>query len=173
MRIINASFLLCLWCSGHGLTARAEDQSAPKTDSSIAKPAPAFALKNLQGKEVKLADFEGKGVIAFFWASWDKPSQKQVAMLADLQKQYGTQELAVVGIAIDTGNLNGLKVYVNNNKIVFPVLLFDMKVVKDFGGITAIPITFVIDKNHNIISQYVGWQEKDVIEPDVKAILKK
>jgi cytochrome oxidase Cu insertion factor (SCO1/SenC/PrrC family) len=34
------------------------------------KPAPAFALPDLQGKTVRLEDLKGKVVVLFFWATW-------------------------------------------------------------------------------------------------------
>ena len=37
---------------------------------SPAKPAPEFALPDLGGKTVRLADFKGKTLLLFFWATW-------------------------------------------------------------------------------------------------------
>ena len=34
------------------------------------KPAPAFALPDLEGRTVRLEDFRGKVVLVFFWATW-------------------------------------------------------------------------------------------------------
>ncbi len=55
----------------------------------------------------------------------------------------------------------------------FPVLRFDVKVLEGFGGITAVPTTFVLDQNRNIIQHHVGFAESGVLEQDLKVILRK
>jgi cytochrome oxidase Cu insertion factor (SCO1/SenC/PrrC family) len=34
------------------------------------KPAPAFTLPDLDGRQVSLADLRGKVVLLFYWATW-------------------------------------------------------------------------------------------------------
>jgi cytochrome oxidase Cu insertion factor (SCO1/SenC/PrrC family) len=34
------------------------------------KPAPAFALPDLEGRQVRLEDFRGKALLLFFWTTW-------------------------------------------------------------------------------------------------------
>jgi peroxiredoxin len=47
----------------------------------------------------------------------------------------------------------------------------DGKVDEAYGGITSIPTTFVIDQAGNIRQKYVGYQDKDVFENDIKSLL--
>jgi len=52
----------------------AADLAALMQDFRVApaglKPAPAFSLKNLEGKTVTLADHRGQPVLLYFWATW-------------------------------------------------------------------------------------------------------
>ena len=34
------------------------------------KPAPEFSLPDLEGRQVRLADYRGKVVLLFYWATW-------------------------------------------------------------------------------------------------------
>lgn len=60
-------------------------------------PAPAFTLKNLDGKDVSLADFKGKWVILDFWGSWCIWCIKG---FPELKEAYATHKdkLEIIGI---------------------------------------------------------------------------
>jgi cytochrome oxidase Cu insertion factor (SCO1/SenC/PrrC family) len=67
-RLALAAVALALWA---GATAAAPDfvgLSLQPYDPP--KPAPAFTLADLQGTKRTLADFQGKVVLLFFWATW-------------------------------------------------------------------------------------------------------
>ena len=53
-----------------------------------------------------------------------------------------------------------------------PVVYFDDKVVRDYGGISAIPTSFVVDQSGNIVDQHVGLVSKDVFVNKIKSLLK-
>src|ERR1043166_1513257 len=142
----------------------------PAPEIQVAKPAPAFVLKDTTGKDVKLSDFKGKTLIVLFWATWDKHSQKQLAVLADLQRQYEKQSFSVIGISLDDQGPTVVKPYTDSIHLNFPVLMADVNVVQGFGGLDAVPTLFVLEPHHNIISRHVGVTDKDVLEGELKAI---
>ena len=151
-----------------GLTCRSAEPPAPEI--RVAKRAPAFVLKDTSGKAVKLSDFKDKTLIVFFWATWDKLSQKQLTSLMDLQRQYEKQGFSVIGISLDDQGPTVVKAYTDSVHVNFPVLMADIDVVQGFGGLDAIPTLFVLEPHHNIISRHVGVTGKDVLEGELKAI---
>ena len=144
---------------GHAL---AED------DASTAKRAPDFTLKDTEGRIVKLVDFAGKTLIVSFVITWDEPSREQIKILSELVKEHGDKELAVLGMAIEEAGRPTTKAYVEQEHPSFPFLVANFETVQAFGGLTAVPTTFVIDKDRNIIQQHVGVTEKKVFEAALK-----
>lgn len=141
---------------------------ASATPAQVGK-APDFALKNLEGKTVKLSDFKNKIVIVDFWATWCGPCRKGIPDLVSLQKQYG-KDVVVLGITVDD-DLAEVPPFAKKYNINYPILYADSKVIKDFGGIEAIPTSFIIDKKGNIVDKHVGLVAKSVYEKKIKELM--
>jgi len=137
-----------------------------------ATPAPLFSLKIARGQSIKLADFKGKALIVCFFATGDSPSQKQALILNSLLKEYSETNLAVLGLAFEQPGDPPMKTYAEQQGLRFPLYPPDYDIVQAFGGLTAIPALFVIDKNQNIIQKYVGVTEPNTLGADLTAILK-
>ncbi|MHC4586004.1 MAG: peroxiredoxin family protein, partial [Planctomycetota bacterium] len=73
--------------------------STPSTTG--AKLAPAFTLQDLNGKNVSLADFQGKVLILDFWATWCPPCVKEIPHFIELYEQYKDKGFEIVGISLD------------------------------------------------------------------------
>jgi cytochrome oxidase Cu insertion factor (SCO1/SenC/PrrC family) len=67
--VVGAS-LLVAFASVAGLAAAMDFAVLGVQPFDPPKPAPAFALPDLDGKTVKLGDFRGKVLLLFFWATW-------------------------------------------------------------------------------------------------------
>lgn len=139
-------------------------------EARVPKRAPAFALKDTDGHVVKLDDFAGKTLVACFVVTWDQPSLRQIAILSDWLKEHDDKELAILGMAIEQSGRQTTKAYVEQEQPDFPFLAVDFETIKAFGGLTAVPTTFVIDKNKNIIQRYVGVTEKKVLETNLTPV---
>jgi thiol-disulfide isomerase/thioredoxin len=135
--------------------------------------APDFTLSSVSGKDVSLSDYKGKVVIVDFWATWCPPCRKGIPDLISLQNEY-KDNVAVIGISLDRENTKGsVPSFVDRMGINYPVVYFNDKVIIDFGGVNAIPTTFIIDQNGNIVKKMVGLYPKSEYESQIKELIKK
>src|SRR3977135_4660983 len=90
--------------------------------AATAKPANMnFTLKDVDGKDVKLASLKGKVVLLCFWATWCGPCKIEIPWFIEFQNKYGKDGLQVVGVSVDDTQAK-LKPYVANMKMNYPVL---------------------------------------------------
>jgi len=134
--------------------------------------APDFSLENTEGKEIKLSDYKGKIVILDFWATWCPPCRVGIPDLVALQKEY-KKDLIVIGISLDIDTKDDVVPFIKAFRINYPILYGNEKIVNDYGGIGAIPTTFVIDRKGNVVNMHVGLVDKSVYVNQIKKILKK
>ncbi|QQS35267.1 MAG: TlpA family protein disulfide reductase [Ignavibacteriales bacterium] len=135
--------------------------------------APDFALKSTTGKTVKLSEYKGKIVILDFWATWCGPCRKGIPDLIDLQNKY-KNDLVVIGISVDQDRTKKeVEPFIKNYGINYPIVYFDDKVIKDYGGIQSIPTSFIIDKEGNITNRHIGLYPKYIYEEEIKELLVK
>lgn len=133
----------------------------------IDKPAPLFALKDLNGKSYALSDLKGKVVILDFWATWCGPCKASLPGMQMAVNKY-KDDPNVIFLFVDTWEngddfITGVKKFIADNKYVFNVLIDEKgsdgrqsKVVGSFG-VEGIPTKFIIDKNGHIRFKYVGY----------------
>ncbi len=82
-----------------------QKQDKKKQDEPKKYEAPDFTLKNLDGKEVKLSEYQGKVIFVNFWATWCGPCRHEVPAFIELQDQY-KDDLVILGISLDQGDLS-------------------------------------------------------------------
>jgi peroxiredoxin len=137
-------------------------------EASATKHDPDFTLKDTDGRVVKLADFAGKTLIVSFVVTWDEPSREQIKILSELLKEQGDKELVILAMAIEQAGQPTTKAYVEQEHPSFPFLVANYETIRAFGGVTAVPTTFVIDKERKIIRQHVGVTGLKVFEAALK-----
>ena len=134
-------------------------------------PAPDFTLVSLDGNKVKLSDYRGKAVLLNFWATWCAPCKVEMPWFADLQKQYGPDGFAVLGVAMDDSKPETIAKFASDMGVNYPVLLGTDKVSDDYGDVQYLPTTFYIGRDGVVQDKMVGLGDRAEIESNVKKSL--
>ena len=137
----------------------------------ISDAAPDFTLYTLDGDEVKLSDYLGKVVILDFWATWCAPCRKGIPDLISIQNEY-KDDLVVIGISLDQpATQDQLIPFIKNYGINYPIVLGDLEVSAAYGNIQAIPTSFIIDQEGNIINKHIGLVPKSTLVEEINLLL--
>jgi len=129
-----------------------------------------FSLPALTGENVSLSALKGKVVFLNFWATWCGPCRAEMPSMEALYQSYKEQGLEI--LAVNCGEAGpGVLAFMNNNKLSFPVLLDSDGKVSQTYGVQAIPSSFIINREGNIISRVVGSLDWDT--PKIRAVFEK
>ncbi|MEP6809921.1 MAG: TlpA disulfide reductase family protein [Chthoniobacterales bacterium] len=141
--------------------------------SGKTEAAPAWRLKDLNGRFVQLADFKGKVVILNFWATWCPPCRAEIPALAALQAKYQSQGLVVIGVSMDEAAPAVVKAFALKAKINYPVVMGTAETAAAYGGVQVIPTTIFIDRQGNVAGTHQGGAGQELFEAAVKPLLGK
>lgn len=119
-----------------------------------------FALKDLDGKTQRLADYRGKVVLVNFWGSWCPPCRREMPSMERIYQTLKAEPFAVLAIN-QSESLN--LVFAFTGEIdpapTFPMLLDSDSAVSNKWGVLGLPMSFIVDKQGRIAYRAMGGRE--------------
>ena len=121
--------------------------------------APDFTLTAMNDSMYTLSKLEGKVVLINFWATWCGPCRMEIPEFNEMHKSYHEKGLEILGISV-SDNKKQLKNFAKSFAVDYPLLYGGAremnKIMKDYGGVYAVPSSFLVGKNGNIVWSYPG-----------------
>ena len=140
------------------------------------RPAPAFVVEMLEGGDKALGDLQGKVVLVDFWATWCEPCLETMPRLQELYSAYSAKGFDITGVSIDEDKdrVEKIKKMVAKLDISYPIFI-DAKQTPAWHQfkVKAIPAMYLLDRESQIVAQWVGKMDYDEVEKEVLRRLEK
>ena len=141
------------------------------TSAWAAGPAPDFTLKAVQdGKDYSLSQYRGKVVLLNFFTFFCGPCREEMPHLSQMDLEFRGQGFQTLGIAL-ASTPEQLKQLISQLGLKYPVLIGNDGVSKAYGNIELVPMTFIIDRQGNIVQKILGARSKAEFEKLIKPLL--
>ena len=142
--------------------------TAPFSERKIA---PDFALIDAYGSQVSLSDYRGKVVLLNFWATWCGPCQNEIPWFVEFQTSYQSRGFTILGVSMDDDGWQVIKPFARQKGVNYPVLLGNEKVADLYGGVDALPSTFLIDRTGRIAFAHMGLVNRHDFEQEILRLI--
>ncbi|HVA62536.1 MAG TPA: TlpA disulfide reductase family protein [Terriglobales bacterium] len=141
-----------------------------ETGNVAGRTAPAWTLEDVNGKPVSLAQFAGHPVVMDFWATWCGPCQIEMPWWQQLQEQYKSQGLVIVGVSEDN-SLTDVQKYLAKNPINYQIVWDNQSIGATYGTPFGLPTTLFINRQGKITERVMGLEGKPELDKAIRGIL--
>jgi thiol-disulfide isomerase/thioredoxin len=119
-----------------------------------------ITLMDLNGRPVSLSEFRGKIVFLNFWTTWCFDCRIEMPVMEKLHQKFKNNDFAMVTINLQEP-VSQVKQFFKDYGLTFSALLDSDGEVGAHFRITAIPTTFILDKQGIIIGKITGPRNWD------------
>ena len=135
--------------------------------------APQFALKDINGRTVRLSAYRGKVVLINFWATWCPPCRAEMPDLVRQQREYAEQGLQIIGITYPPETITRVRRFATSLKVNYPIILGTRQIKARFSSDETLPLTIVIGRDGRISDIISGILLREEFDEKIKPLLMK
>jgi thiol-disulfide isomerase/thioredoxin len=174
-----AALLVLMWWVDRKFPAAGRPQAnAASTagDASI----PSIVMKDVNDRDVTLAQYKGQVVLVNFWATWCEPCKIEIPWMIEFQKKYSSRGFTILGASMDEEGKKAVNPFLEKERfdvdgqkeaMNYPILLANDAVAEKFGGILGLPTSMLFTRDGKKIKTIVGLVNHDDIAKAIEGLL--
>ena len=136
-------------------------------EANSRKAVPDFSLADSKGTTIKLSNYRGRVVLLDFWATWCGGCKVEIPWYMEFQSKYKDSGLSVIGVSMDEDGWKSVKPFLEERKLNYPVVIGNQDLASRYGGLPALPMTLLIDRDGKIAESHAGMVDKDAFEKKI------
>ena len=132
----------------------------------IGLPAPDFMFPGLDGKMVRLSDYQGHVVLVNVWATWCPPCVDEMPSMERLYREFKGEKFEILAVSIDALGEKVVAPFMKKYNLSFPALMDPDGTIKTLYHTTGVPESFIVDQEGILIKQIIGprdWAKPEII----------
>ena len=154
----------------------------PANASSTAGDAsmPSIVMKDLNDRDVTLAQYKGQVVLVNFWATWCGPCKIEIPWMIEFQKKYSSRGFTILGVSMDEDGKKAINPFLEKERfdvdgqkeaMNYPILLGNDSIADKFGSIVGLPTSMLFTRDGKKIKTIVGLVNHDDIAKSIEGLL--
>ena len=152
------------------------NSSANKSDASL----PGTVMKDLNDRDVTLAQYKGQVVLVNFWATWCAPCKIEIPWMIEFQKKYSSRGFTILGVSMDEDGKKAINPFLEKERfdvdgqkeaMNYPILLGNDSIADKFGSIMGLPTSMLFSRDGKKVKTIVGLVNHDDIAKAIEDLL--
>ena len=140
---------------------------AGPTGIEIGSVLPAYSSAYLTGGTGTYDPAQKRGTVQLvnIWATWCGPCRYEIPELQAIHDRYAPRGFEVVGVSVDETGADGVRQFVEEQKMTYPVVLDEKGTLADMLQTSVLPTTILLDRDGKIV-----WKKLGAIMPEDKEL---
>ena len=135
--------------------------------------APRLELRDLDGRLVRLSNYQGKVVLINFWATWCPPCRAEMPDLIRRQREHAKDGLQIIGITYPPETKTQVRRFARSLKVNYPIVLGTREIKARFSSEETLPLTVVINRDGTVNDIISGILLREEFDEKIKPLLMK
>ncbi|WLD91871.1 thiol-disulfide oxidoreductase ResA [Alkalihalobacillus sp. AL-G] len=169
-RLLMRSLILVVIALALGYTLYKTAFSNERGLVEVGDMAPNFALQDLEGNEVELEDYKGKGVFLNFWGTYCPPCEKEMPAMQRQYEKYKDEGVVILAVNIAESKFT-VQNFADRKGLTFPIVLDKQREVVDAYGVGNLPATYLISPEGKVIKKTAGELTDTIIRNYLEKIM--
>lgn len=115
-----------------------------------------FTLLGINGDIHRLSDYQGRWVVMNLWATWCPPCLEEIPELQAFHDKHQEKDIVVLGVNMEDIALEGLREFVDEHFISYPILRGGPAGADPLSPMTALPMTYFISPSGELATTHIG-----------------